>query len=188
MSKIMIFGYGSLISPTGWEITLKRNIKREDLLYTIVKGYARTWTATTKVYFENEKEIEQNALFLDLSKKDKYNVNGFSLEVNNKEFEYISKREKGYEMVDITNLIEHPLNNSIYYTAIVNNELKCKDFKRAFIPQKYYDFVLNAVKENLNDIESKHFFENTIMEESVQFKNENYKFVDDEINQYTTDY
>lgn len=185
--KILVFGYGSLISTKGWNLTLKRTISKKDLNYTIVNNYVRTWTAMSKVYFNNSKDV-QIALFLDLTKNINSQINGYSLEVTKEEFKNITKREKGYEMINITSNVEKPLANSTYYAAIVNQNEKCTDFSKAFIPQKYYDFVENAVKESFSEVQKKLFIKNIIQPKELQFKNESYKFFDDEINRNTSDY
>lgn len=185
--KILVFGYGSLIDTEGWNLTLKRDIQKKDLKYTIVNNYVRTWTAMSKVFFSDSKDA-QIALFLDLTKSSNLKTNGYSLEVSKSEFQKIRKREKSYEMIDITSSVENPLENSIYYAAIVNSDKKCTDFSKAFIPQKYYNFVENAVNKSFDEIQKKFFIDNTIQNKKLQFKNKNYKFFDNEINENTSDY
>lgn len=174
--KRKIVGYGSLLAPKGWNVSLKRNINWNDLEYVKFDGYKRTWTAFTKVKINN-KEIE--GCFLDISEDKNSICNGFALEVTNEEFEIINTREKDYELKDITKNIENPEDGFTYYTSYrIKKTPENKD--NAFVLENYINIVVSC----LNDMtkEQNNIYQKTTRIPEYPIISGDYRFIDESIN------
>ena len=139
--QVKVVGYGSLLCAEGWNRTLERKIEQKDLEPVEVEGFVRTWSAGAPVVFEGE-DTPSIAVFLDVTPVQGRNINAFALSLDEREFEMIRKREKGYEMIDVTERIPSAEPGSRYFMAMVADGKKMrKPCAECFVPAAYEAFV-----------------------------------------------
>lgn len=147
-----IFAYGSLINLKSANKSVERNLKQSDLLPVTLLGYRRTWDLIETVY---SIDLDRNisAVFLNLTKSPGMYVNGVLIPVNQSEFELIAKREKNYEMVNISKYISscdsslgEKLQSNKIFTVIAKNEFQINNSQnKVYFLDEYNKLVMDGV-------------------------------------------
>jgi cation transport regulator ChaC len=100
-----LFGYGSMMNLPSAGRALKREITPADVTPAYLHGYVRTWSLKERVRAESlDREI--TAVFLDLARADRARSNGVLIEVTPRMLEHLRRREKNYDLIDVTGGIE----------------------------------------------------------------------------------
>jgi cation transport regulator ChaC len=103
--SVALFAYGSLMDPASAARMLGRPVAPGELVPAVLRGHARTWTLRERVVSQALGR-EVTAVFLDLSPAPGSRVNGVVMRVSDAELAAARVREKNYDAVDITPLLE----------------------------------------------------------------------------------
>ena len=109
MSRVAVFGYGSLASPESAEQTLGRSLESEPQLATL-PGWRRRWSqardnlASEKTFARRDDEsIPDFVLGLNIERAEAAApLNGVLIELSQSELDRLDVREIRYERVDVT--------------------------------------------------------------------------------------
>lgn len=111
----LLFGYGSLLNLESMSRTLERSLGPEDVQVVSLEGYVRTWRYVTWSQFAIDREGEPTrTVFLDLREKARCLCNGLVVPVRSSEWERLDRREKGYERIEVTGLVQGEWNEPVY--------------------------------------------------------------------------
>ena len=112
MSRIAVFGYGSLASPASAAQTLGRPLEAGPWIATL-PGWRRRWSqardnlASEKTFARRDDDsIPAWVLGLNIERTDAGALNGVLIEVSQAEVERLDMREIRYERVDVTAEVE----------------------------------------------------------------------------------
>jgi len=112
---IYLFGYGSLINPKSIKRTLEREIKAEDLIEALIHDYVRKWQLVDWVMIaENNLVRSIPAIFLDLVRQIGARTNGILIPISEEELNKMDIRERNYDRVNVSNLIDPNVSEYIY--------------------------------------------------------------------------
>ena len=180
--KKIIFWYGSLLSAEWWNRTLERKVTNNDLIYLELKWFKRVWSYTNPIIFINEQNKIYWGVFLDIIEDNDSIINWYWVELSDKEFNLIERREKWYKMLDITDFIVNKDNSYKYFTSYLINK-NIKNNYNKVIPKKYYDFVEDILKKQSNKFIDMY----RELTEKINYilKDGEYKFLDNDINKAT---
>lgn len=143
-----IFGYGSLLNINSAQKSFKRQLKHEDFIPVVVRGYEKVWNAIEYITFEGEQN-STNGIFLNLNKNEKVQTNGVLLQISEEEFEYLKLREKNYACIQIQK--EHiqgfEATQDIFTFMTTNeNKIATKGQAHCVIPKKYIGLLEEGLK------------------------------------------
>lgn len=94
----VIFGYGSLISPSSAAKTLGRSLCSNELSCVTLPDHIRSWTAPDAIKLQAGGQIQPcEALFLDLTASAGASCGGVAIRVCESELRMLDIREQGYE-------------------------------------------------------------------------------------------
>ncbi len=114
-SPVYVFGYGSLINPKSVQKTLGRELRIEDLLVGRIHDHVRKWQLVDWVIIEGfNEERSVPAVFLDLVRHEGAWVNGILIPLSKEELHKMDQREKNYDRIDVSNLIEPEVDGQTY--------------------------------------------------------------------------
>ena len=99
--SVYVFGYGSLMNVGSAGRLLGRNLAPGELNGAWLNGYVRTWSLRERV-FSASLGREITAVFLDLTPDPAARCNGVLLTLDEAEMERMRRREKNYDMVDVS--------------------------------------------------------------------------------------
>lgn len=145
MNKIMVFGYGSLINLVSASTTLHRNLEQKDIIQMSLNGYERIWNYASEVYSE---KLNKNvtAVYLNIVKQDGKHINGIAFEINQEELNYLIKRERYYDLVDVSNSVDKKVDAKVYVFVCTDSAHIAKTGDNVFVMQRYIDIVENGCK------------------------------------------
>ncbi len=110
MTRIAVFGYGSLVSPASASRTLGRAVERGSTAR--LEGWARGWTlardnlTSEKTFARADGTLPRYCLGLNLDPDEDANApNGALIEVDRAELERLDLREMRYHRVDVTDSV-----------------------------------------------------------------------------------
>lgn len=132
-----IFAYGSLMCPNSCSRTLKRIVS---YLPATLNGFERKFTALGSVYHnDSKKNIEVR--FANLIKNSEATCYGLLFEVSSEELEELIKREKTYEVFEVSDYIQNSPGKVLTFISpekqLINN---------GFVLQSYVNIMLLASK------------------------------------------
>ena len=110
-----VFGYGSLINPKSIQRTLGREIGEEDLLEASLSDHVRKWQLVDWIFIKDlnlERIIP--AIFLDVVREQGKEVNGILFQLSEEELDKMDCRERNYDRIHISNLIEPKVSDPVY--------------------------------------------------------------------------
>ncbi|HWL43475.1 MAG TPA: gamma-glutamylcyclotransferase family protein [Ilumatobacter sp.] len=146
-----IFGYGSLVSPVSFGVTLGRSLTvGEDFHNTVLDGYGRRWNYGSRYRTGWLNGAEYSIVALGVVAAVGETVNGVIGWVTDEELVRLDAREVDYDRVDVTELIDSPaaLDAPVETyvprpESIVRYE-SARDAGTAAIEQRYWDLVAGA--------------------------------------------
>ena len=110
-----VFGYGSLINPKSIQRTIGREIGKQYLLKARLSDHVRKWQLVDWVIYNDLKGKRIiPAIFLDIVKEQGKEVNGILFELSEKELDEMDRRERNYNRIDVSNLIEPKVGDLVY--------------------------------------------------------------------------
>jgi len=110
-----LFGYGSLINPNSIQRTLGREITVDNLIEALIHDYVRKWQLVDWVIIEeNNKEKPIPAIFLDIVRQPGAMTNGILIPILEDEINKMDKRERNYDRVNVSNLIDPSISEYIF--------------------------------------------------------------------------
>ena len=110
-----VFGYGSLINPKSVQKTLGREVKIENLAVRRIDSHVRKWQLVEWVIIEGSNEERPvPAVFLDLVQHQGAWVNGILIRLSKEELHKMDEREKNYDRIDVSKLIEPKVDGETY--------------------------------------------------------------------------
>lgn len=147
-----ILGYGSLMNAKSVERALKREVIPNEFIPARLTNFERTWSVKETVFSETLNNII-NAVFLDTQPFVGKYLNAIIFAVSENELQLLAKREKNYNLTEVTKLTEVE-NNSFYdeqkkiYTFASKQDARVKDGETdIYILQKYVEMVEAACLE-----------------------------------------
>ncbi len=153
--KIGMVGYGSLMSKSSMERTLKRTYE-DDIYLVHLKGYQRSWNAAFPVnnakadlgYSRDKDTIQiRNGIALNIMESDNEMMNCVLYFITPEELAEFDVREKGYNRINVTDKIdEYIFEGGEVYVYQADNEhtydYQLKD--HTVLPKAYFDLVTMA--------------------------------------------
>lgn len=180
-----IFGYGSLVNISSAQKSFKRELKHEDFIPVVVKGYKKVWNSIEYIIFDGEEEVS-NGIFLNLEEDESSSTNGVLLKISNEEFEFLKLREKNYSCIEIKSVVDFHTDEKIYTFKTTNKDkIASSNSSNCFIPKKY----IGLLEDGLEPF-SKEFQEEFISSYSsfpFLIKDGTYKFSDPIQNKFAKD-
>ncbi len=169
-----VFGYGSLINPKSIQRTLGREISKEDLLEARLSDHVRKWQLVDWVIIQdpNLKRIIPT-IFLDIVLEQGKEVNGILFQLSEEELDKMDRRERNYDRIDISNLIEPNVSKPVYmyvgkekYTVPPQESVVLAQYERLI--EEGLSFWGNAFQQ--------HYYESTLVH-SFPRKDGKYVFI-----------
>ena len=146
-----IFGYGSLVSPVSFGVTLGRSITvGDDFHYAVLDGYGRRWNygvGHATGWFDG---TEYRIVALGIAASLTETTNGVIGWVTDAELAYLDRREIGYDRVDVTALIDAseapdaPVETYLPKPESVARYERWRDDGVGAVEQRYWDLVAGA--------------------------------------------
>ena len=100
----LLFGYGSLINLESASKTLKRKLEKQDVYCASLQDYIREWSiADDVIAMEFSKKVK--GIFLNIVPKKESHLNGILCVITHSELSVMKVREKNYDCMDVTSLI-----------------------------------------------------------------------------------
>jgi hypothetical protein len=153
--KVGMIGYGSLMSKTSMEKTLKRTY--QDSFYLVhLKDYQRSWDFFSSVlnpkrdfFYSKDNDTIQiyNGIALNITESDKQKMNCVLFFITPEELAEFDIREKGYDRIDVTNKIEEYefKGGKVYvYKADAEHTYNYELKDNTVLPKPYFDLVTKA--------------------------------------------
>ncbi|RLJ19374.1 hypothetical protein DJ030_07065 [bacterium endosymbiont of Escarpia laminata] len=146
-----IFAYGSLINLDSASKAVGYSVNKSDVISAKLTGFKRTWDLVDTVY-SNSLCKNVNAVFLNLTASTGMFVNGILISIKEKELSSIAKREKNYDIVDVSSKVyfsecgckqQYPHKN--IYTAIAKEQFKIANENNTFFLDEYEKLVMKGV-------------------------------------------
>ena len=145
-SKIYVFGYGSLMNARSIQKTVSREVPRDELEPAALRDFIRKWDLIDWVRFEDDPSCNVvPAVFLDVAKLPGREVNGILLALSEEELAKMDGREKNYDRVNVTSLIEPRMPADVF--TYVGRELHTHPPPETCLPADYEALVLAGVRE-----------------------------------------
>lgn len=142
-----VFGYGSLMSASSAERTLRRPVQSADMKIARANGVRRAWTYVTQCCFEvDDPGKARPTLFLDVQEEEGQWCNGLLIPVAVDELAALDRRERGYERVNWTARMEIGLDAEVYTYSAVGDFLADPMPEAAVVPENYVALVEDAVR------------------------------------------
>jgi hypothetical protein len=184
--KIGMIGYGSLMSKTSMEKTLKRTY--QDSVYRVhLEGYQRSWNACYSLinpkrdfFYSRDNDTIQiyNSIALNIIESNNEKMNCVLFFITPEELAEFDIREKGYDRINVTDKIdEYAFKGGEVYVYKADKEhtynYQLKD--NTVLPKPYFDLVTRACDsigiEFRQEFESstKHLDKVTVLPESNVF-------------------
>ncbi len=129
---MLIFGYGSLMN----EASLRKTSKTAEMYpdWYFLPGYQRKCNATHKDFTD---------VAMNLIESVHYTVEGRVIRFPKKDIPALMNREVGYELVNISDVLKHGFDESVY-TFIS----KGVGYENKYVKQSYIDICVNSVPPN----------------------------------------
>jgi cation transport regulator ChaC len=145
-SKIFVFGYGSLINPRSIQRTVSREVSRDELRPAILRDFVRKWDLVEWIKFVDDPSGSiVPAVFLDVARQAGRQMNGILLALTEEELVKMDGREKNYDRVDLSHLIEPQVAGDVF--TYVGKEIHTRPVVGACIPQDYEALVFAGVRD-----------------------------------------
>ncbi|WP_028522666.1 hypothetical protein [Runella limosa] len=149
--KSYIFGYGSLVNLVSASRTLKRDLSNKDVYIAKLNQYQRNWFLWDNVYSE-QLQNQVKGVFLNISYSKNDYLNGLIFEISDEELDYFKLREKNYNCVNVTELVEienFNLNEKCKILTFAGKKdyLLDVDFENAYIFERYIEIVHTGVAQ-----------------------------------------
>jgi cation transport regulator ChaC len=100
-----VFGFGSLMNAESLARGIGRDVSPTELQVARIHGFRRDWALIEEVYSDQRAGLV-DAAFLDLRRQPDSWVNGIVVRVDPGEHARLEKRERRYEQLDVTDLVE----------------------------------------------------------------------------------
>lgn len=184
--KVGMIGYGSLMSKTSMEKTLKRTY--QDSVYVVhLKDYQRSWNFFSSVlnpkrdfFYSKDNDTIQiyNGIALNIMESNKQKMNCVLFFITPEELAEFDIREKGYDRIDVTDKIDEYAfrgGNIYVYKADEKHTYNYKLKDNTVLPKPYFDLVTKACDsigfEFREEFESstKHLDKVTVLPDSAVF-------------------
>lgn len=143
-----IFGYGSLINRGSVGKTLGLDVKDIQMSAVTLKGYHRVWDLVEYISFDGKKF--QEAIFLNIYPEKEATCWGVIVKVPDADFIELDKRERHYDRIDVSHLIE-PAADETVYTYIGKDEY-ISPSDHAVVCERYENMVKEAFLDWGEDI------------------------------------
>jgi cation transport regulator ChaC len=141
MSRVCIFGYGSLLNRTSVEKALQRDARVVRMTPAVLRGFTRTWRAKELVLFEGA-AAPQFAVFLDLRVAPEHSVNGVLIGVTERELAQLRSRERNYDCVDVTAHVDGVHECARVFTFVCKAEHRADAGEAGLaVPARYVELV-----------------------------------------------
>ena len=103
-NSLWVLGIGSIVAKKSAEITIGREISKDDFHPVKVQGYSRQWTAAGGEikYYQKEKEFPGYITYLNMVRDDSASFNGIVFPLSQEELKSLKKREHNYDMIDVS--------------------------------------------------------------------------------------
>lgn len=103
-NSLWVLGIGSIVAKESAEITIGREISKDDFHPVTVQGYNRQWTAAGGEikYYQKEKEFPGYITYLNMVRDDSASFNGIVFPLSQEELKSLKKREHNYDMIDVS--------------------------------------------------------------------------------------
>jgi hypothetical protein len=177
--KRYLFGYGSLINLESASRTLKRVLSKNDVFITRLNQFQRNWLLWDNVFSEHlQKEVK--GVFLNVSVSKEEYLNGLIFELSDEELGYFKLREKNYDCLDVTELVE--IENFNYnvkfkvFTFAGKPDCLLNNSENSFIFERYIQIVNSGVTQFGDDFK-KEFEKTTVLNNLPKIEGP-YSFVD----------
>ncbi len=168
-----IFGYGSLVDIENLKKYFGRDLTPSlDFIYCGLKDFHRCWNIAMnnsvdlpdyKYYIDQQtgNRPEGFVTFLNIRPCPGDNVTGILFRVSDQELQRLDKRERNYRRIDVTHLIDTPIQGQAWvYIGLDEAEKRYqKGLKQntAMVSQNYFDSVYNAYLSLGNEALSNYF-------------------------------
>lgn len=155
-----VFGYGSLVNLTNLQTYLKRNLVPVlDYVICGLKGFNRCWNVAMdnridlpnyKYYIHREtgNRIDGFVTFLNISPYQNKTITGILFRVGDRELNNLDRRERNYQRIDVTNMIDIPIQGKAWtYIGLEQAKKRYQvglEQKKAIIAQNYLNSVRDA--------------------------------------------
>ena len=121
--RLRIFGYGSLVNPRSIRNTLGRELREEELAVAILRDHVRKWNLVEWVLIEQVNQGKPSpAVFLDLVPQQGTRVNGILVPISAKGLSKMDQREKKYDRIDVSALIDPPITDGPVFSYVGKHE------------------------------------------------------------------
>jgi cation transport regulator ChaC len=146
-----VFGYGSLVNPVSFGVTLGRSLKvGDDFHYAVLTGYGRRWNYGVGHATGTFGEAEYHIVALGVVGAAGETANGVIGWVTDDELTRLDRREIGYDRVDVTDLIDTPIpiegrvETYVPKAESVARYERYRDAGTGAVEQRYWDLVAGA--------------------------------------------
>ena len=146
-----IFGYGSLVSPVSFGVTIGRALTVGDTFhYAVLTGYGRRWNYGVGHATGDLDGVTYSIVALGLVAAPDETANGAIGWVTGEELERLDRREVDYDRVDVTELsaaaapIDAPVETYVPKPHAVARYERFRDAGTGAIEQRYWDLVAGA--------------------------------------------
>jgi len=155
-----VFGYGSLVDVENLQKYLNRSLSDSfDFVFCYLKGYRRCWNIAMdnridlpnyKYYVDKKtgNRPEGFVAFLNIRPHKGNNIIGILFGASEKDLQGLDKRGRNYRRMDITNLIETPVDGKAWvYIGLDEAEKRYQEGlikDNVIVSQSYFNSVYNA--------------------------------------------
>lgn len=146
-----IFGYGSLVSPVSFGLTLGRPLAvGRDVHYAVLAGWGRRWNYGVGTVAGTHAGRSYSLVALGLAGSAGETANGVIGWVTDAELARLDRREADYDRVDVTGAIDvavdlaAPVETYVPRASAVTRYEVAREAGTAAIEQRYWDLVAGA--------------------------------------------
>ena len=149
-----IFGYGSLINLHSLEKSIGRLLDISEVIPADLKNYRRVWNLKEQLY-SAALDRDVCGIFLNIEQDISHVINGIIFKVTDSEFEQLKRRERNYDVVEVSNSIvseDLELTKKTISTFVASNpDVLQNNGKTNCYVMRNYVYLLESGCKTIND-------------------------------------